>query len=100
MSLVKDFLESPGMPAAAAVAGASATRVRETFEKKGLVATAYVDAQVERALLGGRHFQRRSLLGKTHVRAIVPGDSERGAACLCGRRPAAKLPARRSCACG
>jgi len=48
------------------------TRIREAFirEKKSLPADA-LDVQAERALLAGRHYQRREVLGGTFIRLLL-----------------------------
>jgi hypothetical protein len=94
LDLAKEFLGSPGQPSAPAVAEGLATRIRETFDKRSLVPPGFLDAQVGRALVQGRHFQRRSLLGGPHVRALLQGGG--GAQAIPAYLPegaAAKLPA-------
>lgn len=77
LELARAFLATPGLPAAAAVAEGLTTRVRETFEKRGLVSAGYLDAQAERALLGGRLFLRRGIFGAPHLRALFHTGSDR-----------------------
>ncbi len=94
LELTRDFLGTPGLAGAAAVAEALAGRLRDTFEKRGLVAPGYFDAQVERALLGGRHFQRRIVFGGPHVRALFQtGGGEGGIPVYLGEELSARLPA-------
>ena len=80
LDLAKEFLGSPGQPSAPAVAEGLATRIRETFEKRGLLPADFLDGQTERALLCGRHYQRRTLLGGAHVRALLYIGSNGGSA--------------------
>lgn len=103
LDLAKEFLGSPGQPSAPAVAEGLTTRIRETFEVRTLVAAGFLDAQIGRALLRGRHHQRRRVLGGLHVRAslnaVVLGDTPRppGAGpaipVYLNHRAAARLPA-------
>jgi hypothetical protein len=93
LDLAKEFLGSPGQPSAPAVAEGLATRIRETFEKRGLVPAGFVDGQTGRALLQGRHYQRRSLLGGPHVRALLHTGSGQAIPAYLDRDAAAKLPA-------
>ena len=94
LDLAKEFLGSPGQPAAPAVAEGLATRIRETFEKRSLVPGGFLDAQVGRALVQGRHHQRRSLLGGPHVRALLQAvGGAQAIPVYLGPGAAAKLPA-------
>lgn len=69
LDLTKEFLGTPGLPGAPDVADGLGTRIRETFEKRGLASPGQLDALAERALLGGRLFQRRLVFGGPHVSA-------------------------------
>lgn len=73
------FFNRPGLLATPAVCEGLHTRIREAFvrEKKGLQAD-YLDKQVERALLTGRHYQKRRLLGGVFLRAFlwIPGEKD------------------------
>ena len=73
------FLRRQGLSAAPAVCEGLLLRLREAFtrEKKTLPAD-YLDRQIERALLTGRHYQRRDVLGGPYFRAFlrVPGEKE------------------------
>jgi hypothetical protein len=93
LDLAKDFLGSPGQPSAPAVAEGLATRIRETFEKRSLVPAGFLDAQAGRALVQGRHHQRRSLLGARHVRALFQVGGGQAIPVYLGPDAAAKLPA-------
>ncbi len=94
LDLTKDFLGTPGLAGAGAVAEVLAARIRETFEKRGLVPAGYFEAQVERALLAGRHFQRRMVFGGPHVRALFQaGGAEGGTPVYLGEELSVRLPA-------
>jgi hypothetical protein len=73
------FLGRPGLRATPAVCEGLHTRIREAFarEKKGLPGD-YLDKQVERALLSGRHYQKRDVLGGTFLRGVIwiPGERD------------------------
>lgn len=75
----KEFLATPGLIAAPSVSEGLMTRIREAFakEKKGF-APDYLDTQVERALLAGRYYQRREVLGGKHLRFLMraAGDQD------------------------
>lgn len=72
------FLARPGLLATPAVCEGLHTRIREVFarEKKVLPGD-YLDKQVERALLSGRHYQKREVLGGTFLRAMIWMAGER-----------------------
>ncbi len=93
LELAKEFLGSPGQPAAPAVAEGLAMRIRETFEARNLLPAGFLDGQTERALLRGRHYQQRALLGGPHVRAVLHAGSGQGIPTYLAREMAAKLPA-------
>ncbi|MCK6591838.1 MAG: hypothetical protein L6Q76_30165 [Polyangiaceae bacterium] len=77
LEIAKDFLRIPGLLAAPSVSEGLTARIQEAFsrEKKGLPA-GYMDAQMERALLAGRHYQKREVLGGTYLRFLLwlPGE--------------------------
>lgn len=94
VAIAKEFLATPDLAAAPAVCDALSMRIREAFhrEKKSLPAD-YLDTQVERFLVSGRHYQMREVFGEAHIRVLVwlPGESTG----LVGYLPAAlakKLP--------
>jgi hypothetical protein len=94
VEIAKDFLRTPGLMAAPSVSEGLTARIREAFarEKKGLPAD-YLETQVERVLLGGRHYQKREVLGGTHLRCLLWLAGEQSA--LLGYLPeniAKKLP--------
>jgi hypothetical protein len=72
LATAKDFLASPGVKTAPAVAAGLTSRIREVLRhgKRGLPA-AEVDAQVDRALLEERRYQKRKVLGGPHLRALL-----------------------------
>jgi hypothetical protein len=77
VGIAKEFLQTPGLSAAPAVSEGLTTKIREAFtrEKKALPAD-WLDMQVERALLTGRHYQKREVFGGTCLRVLVwlPGE--------------------------
>ncbi len=93
LDLAKEFLGSPGQPSAPAVAEGLATRIRETFEKRAAVPAGFLDAQAARALLQGRHHQRRALLGGLHARALFHTGAGQPIPTYLHEDAAAKLPA-------
>ncbi|WP_437989241.1 DUF2169 domain-containing protein [Sorangium sp. So ce145] len=93
LDLAKEFLGTPGLPGAPLVAEGLEARVRETFEKRGLVPEGQLDALAARALLGGRHLQRRAVFGGHHVRALLHGPVEGPIPTYLREELAAKLPA-------
>lgn len=66
------FLTRSNLESAPAAADGLSTQIREAFarEKKGLPEGS-IDGQVERAMLAGRHYQKRDVLGDKHLRALV-----------------------------
>ncbi|WP_437668805.1 DUF2169 domain-containing protein [Sorangium sp. So ce131] len=93
LDLVKEFLGTPGLPGAPLVAEGLEARIRETFEAHGLLPAGQLDALAARALLGGRHFQRRALFGAPHVRALFHGLAEGPIPAYLCEELAARLPA-------
>ncbi|MBK9264419.1 MAG: DUF2169 domain-containing protein [Polyangiaceae bacterium] len=71
------FLSRSSAPWAPVVPEGLSSRIREAFvrEKKGLPADA-LDVQAERALLGGRHYQKRDVLGDTFLRVLLRLSAE------------------------
>jgi hypothetical protein len=56
------------------------TRIRDAFQKaRRGAATDYLDTQVEAALVEGRHYQRRSVLGMNAIRAFLHSATASGA---------------------
>ncbi len=72
------FLRRPGLSAAPAVCEGLHLRIREAFtrEKKAMPAD-YLERQTERALLTGRHHQKREVFGGTFLRALVRIQGEK-----------------------
>jgi len=68
----QDLLKLPDLRTAPAVVESLTTRIREVFvQGKRAVPASYLDAQVERALLEQRHYQRRAVFGGPHLRALL-----------------------------
>jgi hypothetical protein len=74
----KEFLATPGLMSAPAVAEGLTKRIEDAFAQgKRVVATGYLEAQRERALLEQRQYQRRSVLGGKHLRGLLrPSGAE------------------------
>jgi len=67
----KDFLSTPGLLATGAVIESLTLRVREAFARvKRPVPHDYLQVQSERALLEKRHYQKREVFSKTHLRGL------------------------------
>ncbi len=77
VAMAKDFVQTPGLSASPAVSEELTTRIRDAFvkEKKALPSD-YLDTQMERVLLLGRHYQKREVFGGMYVRCLVwlPGE--------------------------
>jgi hypothetical protein len=68
----KDFLATPGLMSAPAVAEGLTRRIEDAFAQgKRVVPAGYLEAQRERALLEQRQYQRRSVLGAKHLRGLM-----------------------------
>ncbi|MEO7327686.1 MAG: hypothetical protein ABI193_03845, partial [Minicystis sp.] len=84
----KEILKIAGPKCPAPVAEALRTRIKEAFAqgKRSLPAD-YLEAQAERTLLEGRHYQRREVFGEAHLRGLLrpPGSGSDGV-------PASKAP--------
>ncbi|MDI1442494.1 DUF2169 domain-containing protein [Polyangium sp. 6x1] len=80
VGVAKDFVQMPGLSAAPAVCEGLTTRIRDAFsrEKKGLPAD-YLEQQMERVLLGGRHYQKREVFGGRFLRCLIWLPGEKGA---------------------
>jgi hypothetical protein len=92
LDLAKEFLASPGLPGAPPVAEGLSTRIRDTFEKRGLLAAGHLEAEAEHALLSGRHHQKRSLFGAPHARVLFHLDAPEPIPTYLGEALAQKLP--------
>ena len=67
----KEFLSTPGLIATGAVIESLTLRLREAFLRvKRPVANDYLTVQGERALLEKRHYQKREVFSKTHLRGL------------------------------
>jgi hypothetical protein len=97
LDLAKEFLATPGLPGAPPVAEGLSARIRDTFEKRGLLPAGYLAAQAEHAVLAGHHHQKRAVFGAVHARALfVSGPADRSPIpSYLGEALAAKLPAAR-----
>ena len=72
IDIARQFLAIPGLVTAPAVAEGLTARIREAWNQgKRMVAPAYLDTQTERALTEQRHYQRRTVFGGTHLRALL-----------------------------
>ncbi len=71
VALARDYLASPGAPSAPPVAEGLAKRIRETFEKRGLLPAAAIAEHAGKALLGGRHHVIKKVFGGPHLRALL-----------------------------
>jgi hypothetical protein len=77
VAIAKDFVQTPGLSAAPAVSEGLTARIREAFVKeKKTFPSDYLDNQVERVLLSGRHYQKREVFGGMYVRCLIwlPGE--------------------------
>lgn len=67
----REFLDTPNLTCAPAVAEGMTARIRDAFAQgKRVVPPGYLDAQTERVLLEQRHYQKRTVLGAPHLRAL------------------------------
>jgi uncharacterized protein DUF2169 len=72
IEIARQFLAIPGLATAPAVAEGLTARIREAWSQgKRVVVPGYLDAQTERALTEQRHYQRRTVFGGTHLRALL-----------------------------
>lgn len=72
VAAAQDLLKLPDLRTAPAVVEGLTTRIQEAFAQgKRAVPQGYLDAQVERALLEQRHYQRRSVFGGRHLRSLL-----------------------------
>ncbi|MEP7120053.1 MAG: DUF2169 domain-containing protein [Byssovorax sp.] len=76
LDAAREFLKTPDLLAAPAVAEGLTTRIKDAFSTgKRVVAQGYIEAQTERALLDQRHYQRRSIFKARRIRALLhPGN--------------------------
>lgn len=77
VAVAKDFLTTPGLSAAPGVSDELTARIQEAIvqEKTGLPPN-YIDSHMQRALLLGRHYQKREVFGGMFVRCLMwlPGE--------------------------
>jgi hypothetical protein len=86
----KDFLATPGLMSAPAVAEGLTKRIEDAFAQgKRVVPAGYLEAQRERALLDQRQYQRRAVFGSKHLRGLLKLG---GADAAAGVRLAAGAP--------
>jgi hypothetical protein len=74
-----DFLKTPGLLTAPAVVEGLTDRIRQAFGRvRRAVPPGYLDAQMKRALLEHRRYQKRMFGGAPHLRSLlqVPGNKE------------------------
>jgi len=78
LEAARDFLATPGLMSAPAVAEGLTKRIEDAFAQgKRVVVAGYLDAQRERALVEHRQYQRRSVFGSKHLRALLDlGETE------------------------
>jgi hypothetical protein len=70
--VAKEFLGSPGLMSAPAVADGLTKRIEDAFAQgKRAVPAGYLEAQRERALLEQRQYQRRAVFGGKHLRGLL-----------------------------
>lgn len=93
----KEFLATPGLMSAPAVAEGLTRRIDEAFAAgKRPVGAGYLEAQRERVLLEQRQYQRRAVLGGKHLRGLFKlggGEAPSGAKPGSGAKAAAVVPA-------
>jgi hypothetical protein len=84
LATATDFLRTSGVKAAPAVARALTARIREVLRQAGRAVPAdEVDAQLERALLEERRYQKRRVLGGSHLRALLFMDAPERPPVIC-----------------
>jgi len=90
----KDFLSTPGLLATGAVIDSLTHRLREAFSRvKRPVPNDYLTVQSERALLEKRHYQKREVFSKTHLRGLFyPPGAENPIVAYLPEEVSKKLP--------
>lgn len=72
LQAARDFLATPGLMSAPAVAEGLTRRIEDAFAgSKRVVPPGYLEAQRERALLEQRQYQRRAVFGGKHLRGLL-----------------------------
>jgi len=76
----KEFLAIPDLSPAPAVIEAMTSRIYDAFVRvKRAVPPGYLEAQVDRALLEQRRYQKRIFRGEPHLRALLQTNGDKGA---------------------
>ena len=92
----KDFLATPGLLSAPAVAEGLTKRIEDAFAQgKRVVPPGYLEAQRERALLEQRQYQRRAVFGGKHLRGLVKLEGAEPASAARSGGPGRSAGARR-----
>jgi hypothetical protein len=72
------FLETPDLLAAPAVVEGLFGRIRDAFARvRRAVPPGYFEAQIDRAVLEHRRYQKRVFAGRPHLRALLAGPGDR-----------------------
>ncbi|HHH11994.1 MAG TPA: hypothetical protein ENK23_07980 [Sorangium sp.] len=70
-------VECPNLVAAPELAHNHTKRIKDAFRRLDrLVSRNYLESQTHRALLEGRHYQRRQVFGDEHIRALLLASDE------------------------
>jgi hypothetical protein len=76
----REFLAMPDVLSPAPIVEGYTARIREAIQRgRRTAATDALEMQVERALLEGRHYQRRQVLGMNAVRSLLSSGAGSGA---------------------
>lgn len=77
VTAAQDYLKLPDVQSAPASAAPYTVRIREAYAQgKRAVSLAELEAQIERALLEQRCYQRRKVFGKPHLRALLAASGD------------------------
>lgn len=72
------FLETPDLLTAPAVAEGLFGRIRDAFARaRRAVPPGYLEAQIDRAVLEHRRYQKRVFAGRPHLRALLTGPGDK-----------------------
>jgi hypothetical protein len=75
----KEFLGLPDLSPSPAVIEAMANRIRDAFGRtRRAVPAGYLEAQIDRALLEQRRYQKRTFRGEPHLRALIQAGGDKG----------------------
>jgi hypothetical protein len=78
VAAAEDLLETPGLLPSPEVTEALTGRIREAFGRvRRAVPAGYLDAQIDRALLEQRRYQKRVFEGDPHLRAMLQGPADK-----------------------